>query len=425
MAEPPERDPAAATAAPDATPDPAPDPERDLPWDVATELAHDPELDPSGAIAPAIQQTSLFAFASYAAMKRAVAGEEARPIYSRGDNPTVQALERRVARLEGAEAARAFASGMGAICAAVLAEVSAGDRIVCVRHVYPDAFKLFTALLPRFGVVTEFVDGRDPEAVIARLDGARLLYLENPTSLVFELQDVAALAAAARERGVTVVIDNSWATPLHQRPLLAGADLVVHSASKYLSGHSDVVAGVVAGSAARIAAINHGTYPLVGAKLAPLEAWLLLRGLRTLPLRMERHAASALRVAEFLAAQPAVARVHCPAHPSHPQRALFARQFRAGSGLLSLELADTDEAGVAAFVDALRLFRPGVSWGGYESLVYPAALGYAAPGASAVRRFGVSPRLVRLHVGLEAPDDLIADLERGFAALERRCAATD
>ena len=384
----------------------------------ATLLAHDLELAVSGDVAPPLHQTSLFTFRSYAEMRAAFAGESAHPIYSRGDNPTVKAFEEKVARLEGAEAARAFSSGMGAISAAVLANVSAGDRVVCVRYVYPDAYKLFQGLLPRFGVTTEFVDGTQTQAVVARLDGARLLYLESPCSLLFELQDVSALCAAAKARGITVVLDNSWATPLFQRPLEYGVDLVVHSASKYMSGHSDVVAGVVAGSREEVARLNALAYPVLGAKLSPFEAWLLLRGLRTLPFRMTRHAASALRVAEFLQAQSAVARVHYPALPGHPQHALFRRSLGGGSGLLSFELHAADEGEVARFVDALTLFRLGVSWGGFESLVFPVALSYAAPGISAARDFDISKGLVRLHVGLEDPDDLVADLERAFARLE-------
>ncbi len=385
------------------------------PTDVFTLLAHD-DLLPGSGIVPELHQTSLFPFASYADMRATFAGERRQSVYSRGDNPTVQRFEAKVAELEGAEAARAFSSGMGAISATVLSHVAAGDRIVCVRNVYPDAYKLLRHLLPRFGVETTFVDARDTDAVARSLPGARLLYLENPTSQVFELQDVPRLARLAHDQGATVVLDNSWASPLFQRPLTAGADVVLHSASKYLSGHSDVVAGVAAGSAAAIARVNDLAYGVLGAKLAPFEAWLLLRGLRTLPLRMARHRTSAIEVARFLAEHPAVDSVLHPALAGGRQGELFDAQFTGSSGLFSFRLRDGDEARVARFVDALRLFRLGVSWGGHESLVYPAAVGrFGSPTPTAASAFDVPRDLVRLHVGLEDPgalrDDLAAALD--------------
>lgn len=382
-----------------------------------TWLAYDTEIDDLCSVVPPIYQTSLFTFGSYDEMLDTVSGNNDRFIYSRGPNPTVRAFEKKVAQLEGAEDGRAFASGMAAISAAVLSQVQMGDRVVCIRNVYPDTYKLFTQWLPRFGVTTEFVDGDDTAAMIDRLDGARLLYLESPSSLVFGLQDIGALATAARERGVVTIVDNSWATPLNQQPLAHGADLVVHSASKYLSGHSDVVAGIVLGAEAKIAPIARLELMLLGAKLAPSEAWLLLRGLRTLSVRLERHGRSARSIAEFLQSEPAVARVHFPELPDHPQHALFKTYFTGSSGLLSFELSD--EAAVKTFVDHLTLFRLGVSWGGHESLVYPAAIGYAATGpTSAVRDFKVPRRLIRLHVGLEHPSDLLEDLERAFTAVK-------
>lgn len=379
----------------------------------ATFLAHDTDLV-GGAVVPPIFQTSLFTFETYAELADCFAGRDRRPLYSRGDNPTVMEFERKVAALEGAEAARACASGMAAISATVLAFVRAGGRVVAVRHVYGDAYRLFERLLPRLGIEVSYVDGADPTAVEAALPGASLLYLESPTSIAFELQDVPALAWLARERGIVSVIDNSWATPLFQRPLAHGVDLVLHSASKYLGGHSDTVAGVVAGSARHIDHINATTQPYLGAKLSPLEAWLLLRGLRTLTLRLPRHQASGLLVAGRLREHPAVARVLHPAWSDHPGKGTLT----GFSGLFSFEVADGVD--VPALVDGLRLFRIGVSWGGHESLVMPAMASLEqAPDANSLRRFGVSPRLVRLHVGLEDPEALWADLAQ---ALER---ATD
>jgi cystathionine beta-lyase/cystathionine gamma-synthase len=379
----------------------------------ATLLAHDDDLV-GGAVIPPIFQTSLFTFESYAELAACFAGRDRRPLYSRGDNPTVMEFERKVAALEGAEAARACSSGMAAISATVLAFVRAGERVVAVRNAYGDAYRLFARLLPRLGISVEYVDGSDPAAVEAALPGAGLLYLESPTSMAFELQDVPALARLARAQGVLSVIDNSWATPLFQRPLAHGVDLVLHSASKYLGGHSDTVAGVVAGSATHIDHINRTTQPYLGAKLSPLEAWLLLRGLRTLALRLPRHQASGLLIAGRLREHPAVTRVLHPAWSDHPGR----RTLEGFSGLFSFEVADGVD--VPALVDGLRLFRIGVSWGGHESLVMPAMASLEqSPDANSLRRFGIGPRLVRLHVGLEDPEALWADLAEALSRARR------
>ena len=368
-------------------------------------------------VSPPLLESSLFTFDSYAAFVDAFKRGGV-PIYTRGLNPTTRLFEEKVAALEGGEACKAFASGMGAISASTLAFLRSGDELVCVRNVYGDAFKLFTHLLPRFGIGVRFADGTDVEAVEQALTPkTRVLYLESPTSLTFELQDLRAIAAVAKERGIVTIVDNTWATPIFQRPLQMGIDIVLHSASKYLGGHSDVVAGVVVASRDIIDHIARTTYPVFGAVLGPFEAWLLLRGLRTLPLRMTQHFKSALSVATFLEEHPKVRRVHYPLLPSHPQYELALRQLSGGSGLLSIEL-DTDEAGIQRFSDALRFFRLGVSWGGFESLACPASVLRAAPGEpKAVTEFGVPPTLVRLHVGLEPVDALIDDLSHALAQI--------
>jgi cystathionine beta-lyase/cystathionine gamma-synthase len=358
-----------------------------------------------------IYQTSLFTFENFAAMRKAFAGESRGYIYSRVGNPTVQDFERRVAALEGAEAARGFASGMGAITATVLSIVQSDDRIVAVRHCYGDTYRFFEKLLPRFGVRVDYVDGSDLDAVMAALPGAKLLYLESPSSMVFELQDIASLASAAKAHGIVTIMDNSWATPLFQKPLSHGVDLVLHSASKYLGGHSDTVAGVVAGSTARIAVINELTHPFLGAKLAPVDAFLLVRGLRTLPLRLRRHMESALMLADRLRQHERVTKVYHPVYSNHPGRATLL----GFSGLFSIEV--DQRVDVARFSDALKIFRLGVSWGGHESLVVPVAASLAqTPGVNSFSRFGVSPRAIRLHVGLEDPEALWSDLEQAFVA---------
>jgi cystathionine beta-lyase/cystathionine gamma-synthase len=364
---------------------------------------HDPVVGP-------IYQTSLFTFKNYADMRSAFAGERQGYIYSRGGNPTVADFERRIAALEQAEAARALSSGMAAITSTVLSIVESGDRIVAVRNCYGDAYRFFEKLLPRLGVRVDYVEGSDADAVEAALPGAKLLYLESPSSMVFELQDIARLAKAARARGITTVMDNSWATPIFQKPITHGVDLVLHSASKYIGGHSDTVAGVVAGSKAMIARINELTHPFLGAKLSPLEAFLLTRGLRTLPFRLKRHMESALTLAGRLRSHAHVTKIHHPVYSNHPGRATLS----GFSGLFTFEVDDAID--IPRFADLLKFFRLGVSWGGHESLVVPVAASLAqTPGVNSFDRFNVSPRAVRLHVGLEDAEMLWADLENALA----------
>jgi cystathionine beta-lyase/cystathionine gamma-synthase len=377
---------------------------------VATIVAHD-DAFPFGAVVPPIFQSSLFTFADYDELAARFRGEGRHPIYSRVDNPTAGEFERKLAALEGAEAARGFASGMAAISTVILGLCQSGDHVVCVRHVYPDSYRLMRRLLPRFGIAVEFVDGGDPVAVARALPGARLLYLESPSSWIFGTQELARLASLARSHEVVTVIDNSWASPIFQRPLDHGIDLVLHSASKYLGGHSDVVAGVVAGSRDLIAALDETAFPYLGAKLSPLDAWLLVRGLRTLPLRMRRHHESGLAIADQLAGHPAVVRVLHPAFSNEPGRATLS----GWSSLFAIELAET--VSIRAFCDALRMFKLGVSWGGHESLAFPAEVGLQqAGGINSLRDFDVPRRLVRLHVGLEEVDDLWADLQHALTA---------
>jgi cystathionine beta-lyase/cystathionine gamma-synthase len=366
------------------------------------------------AVVPPIFQTSLFTFSSFEEMAATFRGERSGFVYSRTTNPTVRLFEEKLAALEGAEDAIGFASGMGAISGTVLAFLRPGDRMVCVRHVYPDAYRLFETLLREMGIATTYVDGRDTEAVAAALPGAKLLYLESPTTWLMECHDVAALAALGRRHGALSVIDNSWATPVFQQPVALGVDLVVHSASKYLGGHSDVVAGVVAGRADLVRRIRTTVHPYLGAKLAPFDAWLLVRGLRTLPARMQAHRDAALLVARRLAEHPRVTDVF---HPGLGNR--LPPGLSGTSGLFSFALDECVD--IAAFCNAARLFKMGVSWGGHESLVVPALVtrGQAAGPNSAVD-FGVPERSVRLHVGLEGAEALWADLTQAISAATRR-----
>ncbi len=356
-----------------------------------------------GSVTPPIVQTSLFAFDSYQDFVDRMSGATSQPIYTRIQNPTVAVFEDLMAKAEGGEAAVGFASGMAAISSAVLAFVRPGDRIACVEHVYPDAYRLFERLLRPFGVEITYHSTDAFEHDPDLLKGARLAYLESPSSVVFHPMNLSRVTEYAKRNGVLTVTDNSWATPVFQRPLTQGIDIVLHSASKYISGHSDTVAGVVIASSDLITQIRDLSLSLLGGKLAPFEAWLLTRGLRTLEVRMLRHQATTNTFLERLAGLHCVTAVHSPGPNSVP--GLTGR-----AGLLSVEFDDSVD--IPRFVDALKHFRIGVSWGGFESLVMPAQAALSQKGdQNSLQRFGVSPRLVRFSLGLESADDLWADLE--------------
>ena len=363
-----------------------------------------------GAVTPPIYETSTFAMPSFDAIAASYAGDDTHYRYTRGRNPTTEIVEAKLAALEGGDACLCFGAGMGAVAATLLTFLRAGGHVVAVQNLYGDTYKFLEEFGPRFGIARTYVPGTSPDEVAAAVrPETQLVWLESPTSLRFELQDFRAITAVCRARGIPTVADNSWATPCFQQPLSLGVDLCVHSATKYLGGHSDIVAGAVVGDGAVLTRIRRTEASVLGSVLGPFEAWLLLRGLRTLPLRMEAHQRAGLEVAEHLARHPRVRRVNHPGLPSHPQHALGRAQMRGYSGLFSIEL-DTDLEGVRRFCDALKMFYLGVSWGGWESLAFPAGAG------SAAKRQDAPNTLVRLSVGLEDPADLIEDLDQALAA---------
>jgi cystathionine beta-lyase/cystathionine gamma-synthase len=369
------------------------------------------------AVTPPIMQSAIFAHRDVATMRRRLQDEFAECVYTRGRNPTVAMLATKIAALEGGESCLMFGSGAAAMAAAIVATVSAGDELICVDKPYAWTGLLLRKLLPRFGVQTHFVDARDSAGIAAKINAnTRMIVLESPNSLTFEQQDLAAISALARPRGIRTLIDNSYATPLGQSPLAFGIDLVAHSATKYLNGHSDVLAGCLIGSEALLREVFQGPYMSMGAILSPHDAWLLLRGLRTLPARMRQIAETTALVVEFLASHPRVLRLHYPQHPDYPQAQLTKDQLKLGNGLLSIEVDAADIAAVERFVDGLRRFLISASWGGYESLVFPVC---------GVRDWGslqapasVPLNLVRLSIGLESADVLIADLAQALRALD-------
>lgn len=334
--------------------------------------------------------------------------------YARIDNPTASAMAAAVAELEGAEAAFSFASGMAAIHGTLFALVRAGDRIVSTRAVYGSTRQLMTKVLARFGVETVFVDPIDPDAVEAALPGARVLYLEtisNPTIIV---ADISELSARAHRHGVTVVVDNTFASPFLCRPLELGADLVVESCTKWIGGHSDVVAGSVAGSRELVAKIRT-LQAEAGGIAAPFTAFLVLRGIETLHVRMERHCANALAVSRFLEGRPEVDSVMYPGLASHPQAAVAQRQLRAGGGMLAVDLGDRSAA--AAFLDALTIPPRTASLGSIRTIaVHPPSSTHRQLNDAELADAGIPHGLVRISVGLEDVEDLVADFTVGLDA---------
>lgn len=365
------------------------------------------------AVVPPIVQSGNFTYPTVAAMRATVQQEMERPLYTRGFNPTVGILRKKIAALEHAEDALVFSSGSAAIAAAVLSFVKAGDHIVCVHKPYSWTKKLLVELLDRFNVSHTFVDGADAENYRRAIRPNTAFFItESPNSLTFELQDLRAVAAIAKAHGIITLCDNSYSSPLFQNPIDLGIDLVAHSATKYLNGHSDVVAGVLAGSTAHIRQVMSKEFMTLGAVPSPHDAWLLMRGLRTLELRVNRSADSAAKVASFLEAHPRIKRVHWPGLASHPQHDLATKQMRRVSGLMTIELDAPDEAAVERFCDGLERFLIAVSWGGYESLQWPVC---ALKGPSGYYT-DLPVTMVRLYIGLEDPQVLIDDLKQ---ALER------
>lgn len=360
---------------------------------------------------PPIFMSSIFAYPDLKSMQEAIRKESSVPFYSRGTNPGLQLLEKKMAALEGGEACLLFASGSAAIAAAVCSQLKSGDHVLCVKKPYSWTGKLLSQYLSRFGVKTDFVDGATDSVQQALKPETRVLYLESPNSFTFEIQDIEALCRLVKPRGIKVIIDNSFATPLFQNPLKLGADIVVHTATKYLAGHSDALGGVLVCSKEDREKIFAGEYMTIGGVMAPMNAWLILRGLRTLPLRLEKSAANGLAVARFLEAHPLIERVWFPWLESHPGHEIARKQMKGCGGLLSFTLKTQDPKQVERFVNALKFFLLACSWGSYESLCYPAMAAIDSD------NYGNSPyplNMIRIYCGLESSETLMTDLEQAL-----------
>ncbi len=364
------------------------------------------------AIAPPIVQTSNFKFNTVENLRTAFADEFKGNLYSRGLNPTIDILRKKLAALDGAEDALVFGSGIAAITVPVMALLNAGDHVICVENPYSWTIKLFTEFLPKFGITCSFVNGSETSEIENAIQhNTKLIYLESPNTFSFDVQDLANIAKIAKAASITTMIDNSYCSPLYQQPIAYGIDLVAQSATKYLAGHSDVVGGVVTGSTTLMKKIFDKEYLNIGAAMAPQNAWLLIRSLRTLPVRIEKISSNALEIIKWLEHHPKIEKVLYPLNPKNNNYELAKRQMKGMGGLFSIVLKDTDLKGIETFCNTLKHIMMAVSWGGYESLIIPAAASIAP------ENFDLNNerhRLIRIYIGLEDPEYIIKDLKQAL-----------
>jgi methionine-gamma-lyase len=385
-------------------------------WGDATLAIHAGE-ERTGVGAPvgtSIARTANFTFASSEEMKRWAEGKSSAYIYTRYANPTLATAEKKIAALEGAEEAVAAASGTAAISAALLAVLQAGDEVIASRQLYGGSYRLLRDVFPRFGIVVRHVES--DLAGIERLAGPRTkaLYVETPTNPTLRLVDLKKAVAFAQEWGLISIVDNTFASPVLQKPLSLGFNMVVHSASKYLAGHSDVIAGAAAGNSVLMAKVRSNIIQ-IGGSMDPEAAFLLIRGMKTLEIRVERQCRTAMAVAKFLEKHPKVARVHYPGLASHPDHALAKRQMRAFGAMMAFDHKG-GLAGAKRFGNRIRVFLLAASLGGVESLaILPIYSSHYNMSAAELRAAGVSPGTVRVSIGLEDPEDLIEDLRQALA----------
>jgi cystathionine beta-lyase/cystathionine gamma-synthase len=367
------------------------------------------------AVSPPIMQTSNFAFNKVDDLRTAFEDEMSGYLYSRGLNPTVDILRKKLAALDGAEDALVFNSGASAIFAAVFANIKSGDHIVSVNKPYTWAWKMFDNILPRFGVRTTYVDG----TMVSNFEKAlqpntSVIYLESPNSLTYELQDLKAVAALAKARGIITVIDNSYCTPLFQQPIALGIDMAMQTTTKYINGHSDTVGGVLSGTHQMMKKIFDSEYSCMGIGTSPFNAWLMLRGLRTLPVRLDRISATTRRLVSFLQQHPKIEEVIFPLDPGFPQYQLAQQQMSGACGLVTIVLKVNSRSAIVSFCESLRHILMAVSWGGHESLALPKAASLLPEQFDAANR---EHKMIRFYFGLEEPAYLIADIEQALASV--------
>lgn len=374
--------------------------------------------DPStGALSTPIYETSVFAFSSTRELIDVMSNKKQGYVYTRFGNPTVRKLERKMADLEGAEDAAAFSSGMAAISSTIFTLVSSGDHIISTRDLYGGTIGFFKNMLPRFGVEVSFVESTDLEEMKAAIrKNTKIIYAETPTNPTLKIVDLPSIAELSEKRGITTVVDSTFASPYNLKPIEFGIDVVIHSATKYLGGHNDVTAGVVCGVGDFIQKLVETRKPL-GGTLDPHAAWLLLRGLKTLGLRIERHNTNGIAVAKYLEKQSRVKRVYYPGLQNHPQHSIARQQMKGFGGVVSFEI-DGDLETTINFVDNLKLCSIAPTLGGTETLVtQPVTSSHYFVSAEDRKKMGITDQLVRLSLGIEDPEDIVADLEQAFAGI--------
>lgn len=368
-----------------------------------------------GTLTPPIYQTSTFVFPNAEAGERRFAGDERGYIYTRLGNPTLSIFEEKMAQLEGAEAGLAFGSGMGAVSAVLIGLVKSGDHIVCSEGMYGCTFGLLEMLKEKFNVQYTLVDMTDVEKVKSAITPeTKVLYIETPINPTIKVVDLEALAHIAKEHSLTSVVDNTFLSPYLQKPLSFGIDVVLHSATKYIGGHGDVIAGVVCGSNEYISQLRTSTLKDIGAVLSPFDAWLLIRGLKTLSIRMEQHTSSAQKVAEFLQNHEKVKAVYYPGLPDFPQRELVKRQMKGSGGVIGFEIKGGKKE-AQSLINRLKMIQIAVSLGDAETLIqHPASMTHACIPEEERLKMGIVDSLVRLSVGLEDVEEIVADLKQAL-----------
>jgi len=389
----------------------------------ATNLCHSGEDRNAydGAVVPPIFQNSLFTFNSWEEISEAFEDKTNSFIYARGNNPTVNVAQEKIAQLAGGERALLFGSGMAAISAAVLHCIEKDAHIIAIKNLYGPANNLLhNYLKDKMNISITFVSGEE----ITEFEGAiqentKLIYLESPSSGIFSIQDIKAVTALAKNHNIKTMIDNTWATPYFQKPIEMGIDLEVHSCSKYIGGHSDVVAGVIIGNNEQVNQIFRKEYEWIGGRIAPMDAWLITRSLRTLGLRLKAHQASAIQIANYLEQHHKVAKVNYPGLKSYDQYQLAQEQMSGATGLLSFRLKTDELEQIKRFFNGLQLFQIGVSWGGHESLIYALAISYMKElTPEQFEATGLVYGDMRISVGLEHVDDLMADLNQALELID-------
>ncbi len=368
------------------------------------------------AVSPPIIQTSNFCFNNVEGLRQAFLDEKNLHVYTRGNNPTVEILRKKIAALAGAEDALVFSSGVAAISAAVIANVKAGDHVVCVKKPYGWTHRLLDKFLARFGVESTMVDGTDrTNFETAIKPNTKVIFLESPNTFTFELQDLEAVVKLAKQKGIITIIDNSYSTSLGQRCIEMGIDIEVHSATKYYGGHSDVVAGYLLSSKAMVDKIFEAEFQNLGGIISPSDAWLLIRSLRTLPLRLEQTRKTTWQLVNWLEGHKQVEKVIYPFLPSFPQYDLATKQMLQGGSLFTLLIKAKDVEQVELFCNSLKRFLLAVSWGGHESLIIPAC---SFPKQQHYKEDVYPFNLIRFYIGLEDAESLMDDLKQAFAKIE-------